>query len=179
MRKTNEHIQRTKPFSVYILLLLIRISIGFPPHPVSGAEVNGLREVVALVEAAVIGPGEGHHKLPCTLIGPVHLREEICTRASLITDMDHAANNESDLTPPNITAQTTYGDAVLHEDVGIHDGDQLMEEIRLGVKQLWSQLFHHGLKLFCRGGRHSVPRLRFTPGGQRNELTFMRTKIFR
>ena len=54
-------------------------AFAFPPHPVSGAEVNGLCEVVALVEAAVIGPGEGHHKLACTLIGPVHLRAQICT----------------------------------------------------------------------------------------------------
>lgn len=44
------------------------------PHPVSGAEVNSLCKVVALVEAAVVGPGEGDHKLPRTLIGPVHLR---------------------------------------------------------------------------------------------------------
>lgn len=66
-------------------------------------------------------------------------------------------------------AQTTYRDTVLHEDIGIHDGDQLMEEVRLGVKQLWSQLFHHGLQLLCCRGRHSVPSLRFTPGKQRNQ----------
>lgn len=48
--------------------------IFFATHPVSSAEVNSLSEVVALVEAAVVGSGEGHHKLPCALIGPVHLR---------------------------------------------------------------------------------------------------------
>lgn len=46
----------------------------FFSHPVSGAEVNCFCKVVSLIEATVVGPGEGHHKLPCTLICPVHLR---------------------------------------------------------------------------------------------------------
>lgn len=52
---------------------------------------------------------------------------------------------------------------MLHQDIGIHDCDKLMEEVRLGVKQLWGQFLHHGLQLFSCGGRHSIPRLRFTP----------------
>ena len=63
------------------------------PHPVSSAEVNSLSEVVALVEAAVVGSGEGHHKLPCTLIGPVHLRRG-GTKVRLINNMDHTTNNQ-------------------------------------------------------------------------------------
>lgn len=66
-------------------------------------------------------------------------------------------------------AQTTYRNTVLHEDIGIHDGDQLMEEIRLGVEQLWSQLFHYSLQLLSCRGWHSVPSLRFTPEKQRNQ----------
>ena len=51
----------------------------FSAHPVRCAEVDRLCKVVALVEATVIGPGEGHHKLACALIGPVHLKEKIAT----------------------------------------------------------------------------------------------------
>lgn len=53
-------------------------------YPVSSAEVNSLRKVVALVKATVVGSGERHHKLPRTLISPVHLRRqrEICEDSS-------------------------------------------------------------------------------------------------
>lgn len=71
----------------------------------------------------------------------------------------------------NMKAQTTYRDTVLHEDIRIHDGDQLMEEVRLGVKQLWSQLFHNGLQLLCCRGWHSIPGLRFPPGEQMDKIT--------
>lgn len=42
-------------------------------QPVGRAEVHRLGEVVALVEAAVVGPREGHHELPRALVGSVHL----------------------------------------------------------------------------------------------------------
>lgn len=64
----------------------------------------------------------------------------------------------------SIHPQTTYRDTVLHKDIGIHDGDQLMEEVRLRVKQLWGQLLHDGLQLLRCGSRHSIPSFRFTPG---------------
>ena len=51
----------------------------FSAHPIRRAEVDRLRKVVALVEAAVIGPGEGHHKLSGALIGPVHLEGKTAT----------------------------------------------------------------------------------------------------
>ena len=60
-------------------------------------------------------------------------------------------------------AQATHRDTVLHKDIGIHDCDELVEEVRLGVKQLWSQLFHYGLQLLCCRGRHPIPSLGFTP----------------
>lgn len=51
-----------------------------------------------------------------------------------------------------------------HEDVRVHDGDQLMQEVRLKLKQLWRQLFHHLLEsLSCHRG-HPIPRFRLTPG---------------
>ena len=55
------------------------MNLGFSAHPVRRAEVDRLCKVVALVEATVIGPGEGHHKLSGALIGPVHLEEKIAT----------------------------------------------------------------------------------------------------
>ena len=62
-----------------------------------------------------------------------------------------------------------YGDSVLHEHVGVHDGDQLVQQVRLGVKQLWSQLLHHCLQLLRRLCWHAIPRLGLPPaqGGQR------------
>lgn len=69
----------------------------------------------------------------------------------------------------NPRAQATYRDTMLHENIGIHDGDQLMEEVRLGVKQLWSQLLHYSLQLLCCRGWHSVPSLWFTPGRRRQQ----------
>jgi hypothetical protein len=64
---------------------------------------------------------------------------------------------------------TTYRHAVLHEDVGIHDGDKLVQQVRLRVKQLWGQLLHHGLQLLCRVGRDTIPRLRLPPGERQRE----------
>lgn len=45
----------------------------FGTYPVDGAEVDSFSKVEALVEAAVISSGKGDHKLPSTLVGPVHL----------------------------------------------------------------------------------------------------------
>ena len=42
-------------------------------HPVSGAEVDGLGEVVALVEAGVVAAREGDDKLARVLIGAHNL----------------------------------------------------------------------------------------------------------
>lgn len=54
-----------------------------------------------------------------------------------------------------------------HEDIGVHDGDQLVQEVRLVLKQLWRQLLHHLLKsLSCHRG-NSIPSLGFTPGDDR------------
>lgn len=46
---------------------------GYQCYPVCSAEVDSFGKVVALVEAAVIGSREGHHKLSSALIGPIHL----------------------------------------------------------------------------------------------------------
>lgn len=129
-------------------------------HPVSCAEVNSFCKVVALIEATMVSSGKGHHKFPCTLIGPVHLEGE--NNYKYTQHDQHLIKSKIN---PKIHA--TYRDTVLHEDIGIHDGDQLVEQVRLGVKQLWCQLLHDSLQLLCCRGWHSIPRLRFTPG-QRN-----------
>lgn len=57
----------------------------------------------------------------------------------------------------------TYGDTVVHECVGVHDGDQLVQEVRLGLKQLGGQFPHHPLQLLCSVSRNPVPRLGLSP----------------
>ena len=37
--------------------------------PVSCGKVDSLGQVVAVVEASMVGPGEGDNKLPCILVG--------------------------------------------------------------------------------------------------------------
>lgn len=44
-------------------------------HPVGGAEIDGLGEVVALVEAAVVRPGEGDDEFAGALVGPHDLKK--------------------------------------------------------------------------------------------------------
>lgn len=66
-----------------------------------------------------------------------------------------------------------------HEDVGVHYGDQLVQEVRLELKQLWRQLLHHVLQSFGRHRRNPVPGFRFTPGGygtfQKTGLSYLLT----
>ena len=57
----------------------------------------------------------------------------------------------------------THGDAVGHEGVGVHEGDELVQQVGLALEQLRRQLLHHLLQVLRRERRHSVPRLRFTP----------------
>lgn len=51
-----------------------------------------------------------------------------------------------------------------HEDIGVHDGDQLMQEVGLVLKQLWRQFLHNLLKSFSCHRGNAIPSLRFTPG---------------
>jgi hypothetical protein len=38
---------------------------------------------------------------------------------------------------------TTYRHFMSHQSVGVHDGHQLVEQVRLGHKELRSELLHH------------------------------------
>lgn len=58
----------------------------------------------------------------------------------------------------------TDRDTMSHEDIRVHDGDQLMQEVGLELKQLWRQLLHHLLQAFSRHRWNPVPGFRFTPG---------------
>lgn len=66
---------------------------------------------------------------------------------------------------PRLVPIGTDRDPVSHEDIGVHDGDQLVEEVRLELKQLRRQLLHHFLQSFSSHRRNPVPGFRFTPGG--------------
>ena len=57
----------------------------------------------------------------------------------------------------------TYRDPVGHEGVGVHDGDQLVQEVGLGVEQLRGKLLHHRFQLLSSGARRTIPRLGFSP----------------
>lgn len=56
-----------------------------------------------------------------------------------------------------------YRDAVVHQRVGIHDGDQLVKEVWLGLKQLWCQILHDRLEVLCSVTRGTIPRLWLPP----------------
>ena len=43
-------------------------------YPVCSAEIDSFSKVVPLVEATVVGSGEGDDELPGTLVGAHHLR---------------------------------------------------------------------------------------------------------
>jgi hypothetical protein len=59
---------------------------------------------------------------------------------------------------------STYWDAMFHEDGWREGSDEMVEEIRLVLKQLWSLLFHDSLQGLSIGGWYSIPGLRLTPG---------------
>lgn len=45
-------------------------------HPVSGAKVDSLSKIVALVEATVVSTREGNDEFSCTLVGADNLRKK-------------------------------------------------------------------------------------------------------
>lgn len=51
-----------------------------------------------------------------------------------------------------------------HEGVGIHEGDKLVQEVRLAIKELRCQLLHHLFQMFRRKRGYPIPGLRLTPG---------------
>ena len=59
--------------------------------------------------------------------------------------------------------QRTHRDAGRHQSVGIHDGCQLMQQVRRLLKQLGCIPLHHVFQQLGFWARHSVPCLRLTP----------------
>lgn len=53
-----------------------------------------------------------------------------------------------------------------HQGVGVHDGHQLMEEVRLGHEELRGQPLHHALQLLSRIPWDSIPGFGLTPGNE-------------
>lgn len=57
----------------------------------------------------------------------------------------------------------TYRHFVSHQGIGVHDGDELVEEVGLGDEELRGQPFHHGLQLLGSVPWDSIPGLWLTP----------------
>ena len=78
-----------------------------------------------MIKASMVTSGEGDDKLPGVLIHPVFLLVSNC---SLVC---------SDWSIP------VDGDSVGLEHVGVHGGDDVMEQVWLGTEQLLGGLSHH------------------------------------
>lgn len=63
----------------------------------------------------------------------------------------------------SVTVRAGYRDAIVHQRVGIHDGDQLVKEVWLGLKQLRCQVLHDRLEVLRGITRSPVPRLWLSP----------------
>lgn len=57
----------------------------------------------------------------------------------------------------------THWYTMFHQHIGVHNSDQLMQEIRLGFKQLRSQFLHHIFQLLCCMRGHTIPCLGLSP----------------
>jgi len=58
----------------------------------------------------------------------------------------------------------THRHTMGHEGVGIHEGNKLVQKVRLAIKELRCQLLHHLFQMFCCKGGYPIPGLRLTPG---------------
>lgn len=127
-------------------------------YPICGAEVDCFSKVISLIEATVVGSRKGNYKLTSTLVSAYDLKfgKKLIRQASL---------EGSSLNPCHCS---THRNTMSHEDIGVHDGDELVQQVRLELKQLWRQLLHNIFKLFSGRRRNPIPSLRFTPGDERN-----------
>lgn len=50
-----------------------------------------------------------------------------------------------------------------HEGVGVHEGDELVQQVGLALEKFGRQLLHHLLQVLGREGRHAVPRFGLAP----------------
>lgn len=75
--------------------------------------------------------------------------------------------------------QNWYRDAMLHEDVGVHQGDELMQEVRLRVEELRSHFLHDRLQLLCGVSWNAVPGLGFAPEHRHTHTSITHTSLFR
>lgn len=58
---------------------------------------------------------------------------------------------------------------MLHEHIWVHDGDQLVEQVWLRLKELRGQVLHHILQLLSSIARSAIPRLWLSPANQNNK----------
>lgn len=67
---------------------------------------------------------------------------------------------------------STHWDSMGHQGVGVHDGDQLVQQVRLGLEQLRGQFPHHLLQLLCSKTRSPIPCFRLPPKMNKMNITF-------
>ena len=68
-------------------------------------------------------------------------------------------------------APSAYRYARLHEEIGVHDGGQLMQQVWCLFKELRGGLSHNLFKLVSCSTRHSVPCLWFPPACKAWQIT--------
>lgn len=75
----------------------------------------------------MVGSGEGDDELSSTLVGANNLQKE--------KKKTNVKENLLLYLAQSWLETDRY--SVSHQNVGIHDGDELMQEVRLELKQLW------------------------------------------
>lgn len=63
----------------------------------------------------------------------------------------------------------THWYSMVHEHIWVHDGDQLVEQVWLRLKELRGQVLHHILQLLGGIARSAIPRLWLSPANQNNK----------
>lgn len=58
---------------------------------------------------------------------------------------------------------------MIHEDIWIHNSDQLVEKVWLRLKELGSQVLHHFLQLLSSVARSAIPRFWLSPANQQQQ----------
>lgn len=71
--------------------------------------------------------------------------------------------HQGHLSDVRINTLCTHWNAVLHELVGREDGDKVVHQVRLLLKQLWRHIFHGLLQCNRKRGWHPIPRLGLSP----------------
>lgn len=87
-------------------------------YPVCSAEIDSFSKVIPLIEATVVGSGEGDDKLTSTLVGADNLPD----RNAEVTNTFF----RSHIFVVYVHLCETHRYTMGHQNIGVHDGDQLV-----------------------------------------------------